>query len=137
MKTLLLFTVFGCAAFAGSADALAGSWQDGSTVWTIESAGDQLHVLQMDGTRKVEEFTCNTMGKECKAGKAKVSLWFSGPKLVMLETHGSEIVKRRFDAGGSDELVLETIPVTPTGKTETQRLKRTELSATAATGKTR
>ena len=67
--------------------------------------------------------------RECdvkEAGKPmKVSIWFNGPKLVMMETRGNDVLKRRFhatdDGMGID---LETIPIVPQGKTEVVRLQR-------------
>lgn len=54
-----------------------------------------------------------------------MSLWFNGPKLVELETRGTEIVKRRFSiAGDGDTMDLETIPIFPSGKIETAHFKR-------------
>ena len=82
-----------------------------------------------NGTQTVEEFKCNTMGKEC-AGKdagrpSKVSLWFNGPKLVELETRGTQVVKRRFIiSGDGDTMNLETIRIVPTGKSETVHFRR-------------
>jgi len=69
------------------------------------------------------------VGKECAvedAGRrSKVSMWFNGPKLVELETRGTEIVKRRFSITGNGETMdLETIPIAPSGKVETAHFKR-------------
>jgi len=71
------------------------------------------------------EFQCNTVGKECSEKHGKVSMWFNGPKLVVMETRGSDVVKRRFEAsadGGA--LEMEVIPIAPSGKTEKVALKR-------------
>jgi hypothetical protein len=58
-----------------------------------------------------------------------VSVWFSGPKLVELETKGSEVIKRRFQvAGQGDTMQLEVISIVPDGRTETKMLKRVEAS---------
>jgi len=107
---------------------LAGTWQAESDVWSFDNKGDAIRVVHSTGNQTLAEFECNTMGSECSvkdSGKsAKVSLWYSGPKLVVLETRGSEVVKRRFSAADSDMLELEVIRVVPEGKTETIQLKR-------------
>ena len=117
-------------AFAGddsSRDRLMGRWQqsDGSgeakSTWALDSSGGSIHVTNSNGSQTVAEFKCNTGGKEC-AGKdagrpSKVSMWFNGPKLVELETRGTQVVKRRFSfTGDGDTMDLETIPIVPTGK---------------------
>ena len=75
------------------------------------------------------------MGRECEikdsGRQAKVSMWFSGPKLVELETKGSEVVKRRFALSGQgDTMELEVIPIVPVGRSETKLLKRIQTSGT-------
>jgi len=128
LSTLLLTG----SAFAGDdsgRDRLMGTWQqnegngESKFTWTLESLGGPIHVTNSNGTQTIAEFKCNTMGKEC-AGKdagrsSKVSLWFNGPKLVELETRGTQVVKRRFSiTGDGDTMDLETIPIVPTGKSE-------------------
>jgi len=77
------------------------------------------------------------MGRECEgkdAGReAKISLWFSGPKLVQLETRGSEVVKRRFAASQpGDSMEIEVIPIVPDGKKQVLKLKRLHPTTAAA-----
>jgi hypothetical protein len=87
---------------------LMGSWQqsDGSkdAVWTIQEKADILHITNAVGARAIAEFDCDSFGHECAikdAGRpAKVSLWYSGPKLV------------------------EVAQIAPAPKTETQHFKR-------------
>jgi hypothetical protein len=114
---------------------LMGRWQqsdeNGQTksTWALESLGGAIHVTSSNGTQTLEEFKCNTVGKEC-AGKdagrpSKVSLWFNGPKLVELETRGTQVLKRRFSiSGDGDTMDLETIPIVPTGKSEITHFRR-------------
>ncbi len=113
---------------------LMGRWQqsDGNgetkSTWDLEGVGSSIHVTNSKGTQTVVEFECNTVGKECTvedAGRrSKVSMWFNGPKLVELETRGTEIVKRRFSiTGDGDTMDLETIPIA-SGKVETAHFKR-------------
>jgi hypothetical protein len=59
----------------------------------------------------------------------KVSMWFNGPKLVVMETRGSEILKRRFQTvGDGNELDLEVVPIVPQRKRERFRLLRAASS---------
>src|SRR4051812_40579889 len=71
---------------------LTGKWQIESTngkpaaeVWTIEDKSGTLHITRSEDNQIVADFDCNTMGRECEvkdSGKhAKVSMWYSGPKL--------------------------------------------------------
>lgn len=133
----------GTVAFAQDADRakLYGAWQaqeQGSAgVWTIEEQGAGLHLTNSQGDRKVSEFVCD-LGKECEvkdAGKkVKVTLYFNGPKLVIMETRGEEVLKRRFGiAATGDVLELENIPVSPSGKTEMIHFTRLQTTAAAAT----
>lgn len=119
---------------------LAGKWQqsegNGETrsTWTLENMGDSIHIVNSNPTETIEEFDCNTLGKECavKNGghKSTVSLWFNGAALVELETKGKEVVKRRFTVtGNGDTMDLVTIPIVPGGQPDTVHLKRTTSEA--------
>jgi hypothetical protein len=115
---------------------LMGRWQqsdangENKSAWDLEGLGDSMHVTNSDGTQTVTEFTCNTLGKECAiqdgGRRSKVSMWFNGSKLVEVETRGSQVVKRRFSVtGDGNSMDLETIPIVPSGKSETAHFKRT------------
>jgi len=119
---------------------LTGAWQsqEGAVkaVWILESQGDAIHITNSQGDKKIAEYAC-TLGKECevKEGgrKVKVTLYFNGSKLVMLETKGEEVVKRRFGAAEQgDTLELEVIPVVPDGKTETLHFQRVQNGTAVA-----
>jgi hypothetical protein len=136
LSTLLLLAGSAAAADDAVRAKLTGKWEqsDGSgetkSTWTLKELGDSIHVTQSNARGTIVEFDCNTGGKECeikRAGhKSKVSLWFNGPKLVEMETSGTEVVKRRFAVTGNGETMdLETIPLVPTGQTETTHFKRT------------
>jgi hypothetical protein len=110
---------------------LIGAWQSnaGGATWIFAQDGDTLHITHLQNDRKLADFACNTSGRECSVkedGKsAKVSMWFNGPKLVVMETQGSEVVKRRFQPGGEGNVIeVETIPIVPEGKPETAKLNR-------------
>jgi hypothetical protein len=118
---------------------LTGKWQnDGkeepNSTWTLKEMGDTIHVVNSNPTGIVVEFDCNIGGRECAikhAGhKSKVAVWFNGPKLVEMETMGTQVVKRRFTVTGSgDTMDLETIPLVPGGQAETTHFKRAPSEA--------
>lgn len=131
----------GSTAFADdTASKLSGTWaaqaesKDAPTTWVFEQQGDTLKVTEMSGADKFAEFECDTVGRDCEiqdAGKkATVSMWFNGPKLVQLETKGSEIVKRRFavDEKG-DTMEVEVIPISHKGKAEIMHFRRIQVAA--------
>jgi hypothetical protein len=114
---------------------LSGTWQidDQSTgrpaTWVIEEKTDAVRLSYTTENGKPAEVECNTVGRECEVKqdgrKAAVSLWFNGPKLVQMETKGSEVVKRRFTVGSDgNTMEVETIPIVPAGKAEVVRFKR-------------
>jgi hypothetical protein len=139
--TVSIFTlsalVLGGSALAGDdpgRDRLMGTWQqnegngESKYTWTLESLGGSIHVTNSNGTQTIAEFKCNTVGKECAskdAGRSsKVSVWFNVPKLVELETRGTQVLKRRFSTTGDGDIMdLETIPVVP-GKSEITHFRR-------------
>lgn len=139
--TLLLFGFGAWADDQSDRAKLLGAWdsQDEAAkraAWIFEFRGDNLHVTYSEGGQVVTDFECNTKGRDCDAkiggGRAKVSLWFNGPRLVELETKGQEIVKHRFGiTGQGEQMEMEVIPIAPGGKTETLHFKRGALSASS------
>jgi hypothetical protein len=119
-------------------DRLIGTWEgQGSgapkTVWVLADDGDSLRITQTENDRKVSELACNTAGRQCElkdSGKpVKVSMWFNGPKLVVMEVRGSEVLKRRFHAtDDGSAMEVELIPIVPQGKPELVRLSRAPAS---------
>jgi hypothetical protein len=114
---------------------LAGNWaadsaggNDSTESWTITEDREQMNINHSrSGDESVVE--CNTVGRECQlkdsGREIRISMWFNGPKLVQMETRGSDVVKRRFRATeGGQTLEVETIPIVPTGKAEITRFKR-------------
>jgi hypothetical protein len=123
-------------------DKIVGAWltegsvDSGAASWVLERDGDTIHVTELQNGEKQSEFKCNTKGRECDAkdsGRpAKVSFWFNGPKLVQMETRGSEVFKRRFSASnGGEALEVEVIPIVPQGKAVVLRFKRAQPSTSA------
>jgi hypothetical protein len=116
---------------------LLGAWQTSgqseALTWTLAMHGDLIHITVTQDNRKLSEFECAASGRDCDVkveGKpAKVSMWFNGPKLVVMETRGSEVTKRRFSTTSEgSRMELETIPIVPSGKLETVHLSRTSDS---------
>lgn len=125
---------------SSKAQRLAGKWTladgesgRGTTTWMFEPDGEKVKITRMQGSEKRAEFECNTVGKECEVKqdgkKAKISMYFLGPKLVQFETTGSDVVKRRFTVADQDTLEVEVIPITQGGSPETIHFKRAEVAA--------
>jgi len=122
----------------GERGKIIGAWEtqqgaDTKAVWTLAENGDKFHITVSENDRKVSEIECNTAGRECTlkdAGKGgKVSMWFNGPKLVVMETRGSDVLKRRFQATGDGSAMdVEVIPIVPQGKTEVVHLTRAQAA---------
>jgi hypothetical protein len=116
--------------------ALVGSWvlqsaaeNNQAIIWTFSAARNALQVTQLEGSSKVVDFRCGTDGVSCETNvggkKAQVSMWFNGPRLVEMETVGSDIIKRRFRILSEGELMeMEVIPIVPRGNTQTFEFKR-------------
>jgi hypothetical protein len=119
---------------------LNGAWQaqEGGAapaVWTIQETASGMKVIRSQGSKPVIEFVCD-FGKECEAKdagkKVKVTLYFNGAKLVVMETRGDLVVKRRFGFGdAADIMELEMIPVAPAGPAQTSRFTRVQSASTA------
>ena len=120
---------------------LIGSWvlqssaeNNQASAWTFSAARNTLQIIQLDGSSKVADFSCRTDGVSCEINtggkKAQVSMWFNGPRLVEMETIGSDVVKRRFRVlSQGDAMEMELIPIVPRGKTETFEFKRAQSTA--------
>lgn len=117
---------------------IVGSWELDSggakTSWMLEKTSDGLHFTYIHGAEKLADFQCSTSGHECEvqiSGKGcKVSLYYSGPSLMMLETRGDTVIQRKFQtAAGGKEIDVETTSIVPTGKPEILRLKKAPLQA--------
>jgi hypothetical protein len=108
---------------------LAGKWQidparseGGSGVTlNIETKDDSLHWVQAGHNGEIAEFNCTTDGKECAmtdgGRKATVSLWYNGDSLVMMETRGSSVVKRKLTVTDGATLQMDVVSIVPQGKT--------------------
>jgi hypothetical protein len=131
-----LFSAAGLTADGVDRDKLNGSWESRGSdraTWSLDVNGDAMHIVRVENDRKLSDFECNTVGRECEikeSGKPmKVSMWFNGAKLVVMETRGNEVVKRRFQPTvDGNEVEVEVIPIVPQGKPETVRLYRAPAS---------
>ena len=71
-----------------------------------------------DGKEKKIDIQCNTMGKECKLKEGAFSLWYNGPVLVVIQTHGEDAVTKRRLTRSPDgsKLTMEVIHIVPPNK---------------------
>ncbi len=140
---VLMFTAIGFADDQTDRQKLNGTWQsDGGaqSTWTLTSSGDGIHMVSASQGQPVDDFNCNTSGKECSVKHAghssKVSMWFNGSKLVELETTGSQTLRRRFNVtGNGDTLEVETTNVTAGGAPDVTHFKRAPVSTAVQASK--
>ena len=113
---------------------LMGAWQQqddsgkGISVWVVETKGNSLHITNSQGDQKLSEIECRP-GAECEGTasgkKSKVTMYFSGPTLVQLETVGSDVIKRQFTVREQPDMMeIEVMPIIGNAKAETLHLKR-------------
>jgi hypothetical protein len=132
--TLLFLGSVALADDTGDRAKLAGTWQsDQNVTWMLENTNNAIKLTLTQNGQKVSEVECNVTGKQCEVTenghKSKISMWFNGPKLVELETKGSEVIKRTFAAGPQDAMEVVVMPVIPSGKTETLSFHRAPVSS--------
>lgn len=95
----------------------------------IDEKEGSVHIKETRGPNPkddVSELTCGTMGKECPmedgGEKAAVSVYYNGPLLVVLKTHGrkgSVVEKQRISLSpAGDSLIVEIMHIEPEGKAE-------------------
>ncbi len=142
IKTCLGLSVLLCgmatADDVGDRAKLEGSWRlesasaEAGPAWSFIRQGDSLQVTEIENGNKIADFKCPTDGKSCdvkvSGKKATVSFWYNGPKLVELETQGSDVLERRF-VPGDDSMEVEVMPMVPSGKLETTKFKRSPVAS--------
>ncbi len=124
----------GTAAAADRA-ALSGTWQlDAAHSQESRLKAGRLSIAQKDGSiqigeemtdpdgrQKKEEIDCNTMGKDCKVNDAQMTLYYNGPRLVIIETRhgGDNVLKRRLEPSDDGKsLVMEILHIAPAAAAE-------------------
>jgi hypothetical protein len=94
--------------------------------YTIEDASGKINfsrvMQERDGKSITSKFTCDTVGTQCEFDegnhKAKVSLWYDGPALVILKTDGPK----------EDSVTQWRLQLSPDGKTLNVTLTHLEPS---------
>lgn len=140
MRLLFVLLAVLAAAAAGGRPDLNGSWtleptrsqaaDITSATLTISQSDSEVQVKEAysfaSGKTGTLEFRCNTMGKECafksENEPVKVSLWYGGPRLVVMETrgkHGDVVRKRQFGLATDGALTVEISSISPPGDKQT------------------
>ena len=94
-------------------------------VLTIHQSEDSVEIADArtakNGKETKDDIQCNTMGQECKLKNLHVSLYYNGPRLVMVQTEHDVVTKKRFmPSDDGKTLNLEVIHMAPgPEKTET------------------
>jgi hypothetical protein len=146
-----LFFSLPLAADSGKVD-FSGVWeldsaksQDGRAITLkIENVSNKVKVVRAvrdkDGKEVTSEFVCETGAGECEydeAGhKAKVTLWYNGPALVILKTEGlKEDASDEWTlklSNGTKTLTVDLEHIDPTGNPETLVFNRKAGQVVAA-----
>jgi hypothetical protein len=118
------------AAFAADPPNLNGTWQLSSTsgklkfeTLLIQQTPDNIKLTETGANNKRPlDVTCNTDAKECKIKEKKISFWYNGTALVMMEANqdGDEVTKTRLMEGADGKtLHFEVTRILPAGHSET------------------
>jgi len=130
MRRLLFVTALAvAAAFAADRPDLNGKWQLASNpgklkfeTLFIEQSPDSVKITESAANKKPFDVSCNTEAKECKVKELKVSFWYNGPALVMMESNqGGDVVTKTRIVPGTDgkTLSLEVTRILPAGTSAT------------------
>jgi hypothetical protein len=125
MRLTLCFAAAATFVFAADRPALNGVWQGSSNseTVTIHQKDDAVEIVEAG--RQTSDLQCKTDGKACKIKGGEVMFWYNGPMLVLMETHGTRVVKKRFrPSDDGKNLEIEIIHIEPTGSTEKLTLAR-------------
>ncbi len=95
-----------------------------SITYTIQDASGKINfdrvIQERDGKNVTSKFSCDTVGTQCdfdeNGHKAKVSLWYDGPALVILKTDGPK----------EDSVTQWRLELAPDGNTLTVKLTHLE-----------
>lgn len=119
----------------------SGTWQMDATksqttegdniTYTIDQSSGKVNFTRViharDGKDLTSKFTCDTVGTQCgfdeNGHKAKVSLWYDGPALVILKTDGPKedsVTQWRLELSQDGKTLKVTLThLEPVEKTET------------------
>ena len=88
--------------------------------WTIEQSANDMRISSEGGG--TSELRCNLLGQECDSKGRKVTMYFNGPKLVVLDTegkHAESVVKRRLSlSDDGNSMQVEVFHIVPPGPVE-------------------
>jgi hypothetical protein len=136
MRKLACFGVLLFAAWAADRPDINGKWVlDAAHSESGKLKSETLSINQKDDAVQISDemtessgkavkfdVSCNTEGQECKVDEsgqpAKVSFWYNGPMLVMMEQrHGNDFVtKKRFKPSEDGKtLSMEVVYIAPPG----------------------
>ncbi|HUB82130.1 MAG TPA: hypothetical protein VMB03_25210 [Bryobacteraceae bacterium] len=134
MRPILVVTVLTAAAFAADHPDLNGKWQLSSSpgklkfeTLLIEQNSDSVKITESAVNKKPFDVSCNIDAKECKVKDRKVSFWYNGPALVMMESNGDGdvVTKTRMIPGADGKtLSLEVTRILPAGASATYTFTR-------------
>jgi len=130
MRLILVVTVLTAAgAFAADRADLTGKWQLASNAGKlkfetllIEQSPDSVKITESAANKKPFDVSCNIDAKECKVKDRKISFWYNGPALVMMESNqdGDSVTKTRMVPGADGKtLSLEVTRIVPAGSSTT------------------
>jgi hypothetical protein len=136
VTALVLFVtaLAAAAAFAADRPDLNGKWQLASSpgklkfeTLLIEQTPDSVKITESAANKKPFDVSCNIDAKECKVKERKVSFWYNGPALVMMESSqdGDEVTKTRMIPGADGKtLSLEVMRILPAGASATYKFTK-------------
>jgi len=113
-------------------DKLTGSWVmqkngGGAVTWTFSNGATALHITEMEGATTIAEFDCPVNGSNCdvklSGKKATVSMYYSGPALIELETKGDKVIKRRFSVLPTGVMKVEVTAMSGNAPARTDELE--------------
>jgi hypothetical protein len=130
MRPLFFVTVFTAAIlFATDRPVLNGTWQIGShegklkfDTLLIQQTPDGIKVTESGAKEKPLDISCGVEAQECQLKDGKISFWYNGPALVMMEMHHNHdiVTKTRVVPGADGKTIrLEVSHIAPPGSTAT------------------
>jgi hypothetical protein len=120
--------------FAADRPALNGTWQLSSgpgklkfETLLIEQTPDSVKIIESGANKKPVDMACATDAKECRIKERKISFWYNGPALVMMETNqdGDLVTKTRLvPADDGKTMSLEVTRILPEGPAATYTFRK-------------